>query len=63
MGGSLTSLLFRDGVLRDDDDPLRLGGRSILIPFSDTLPFSLTSPGVPAFNATWSPFTCGEVGS
>jgi hypothetical protein len=33
MNGSvnnLTSLLFREGVLRDDDEPLLLGGRSTL---------------------------------
>lgn len=40
----LTSLLFNDGVLRDDDEPLRLGGRSTFTLSLFVLPFSRMSP-------------------
>lgn len=46
MNGSvnnLTSLLFREGVLRDEEDPLRLGGLSTFILSPLVLPFSLIS--------------------
>lgn len=58
---SLTSLLFRDGVLLEEDDPLRLGGLSTLILSPLVLPFSLISPGLP--RDTCSPFVCGEEAS
>jgi hypothetical protein len=57
MNGSvnnLTSLLFREGVLRDDDEPLLLGGRSTLILSPLVLPFSRIS--LELLNATCSPF-------
>lgn len=44
----LTSLLLRDGVLLDDDEPLLLGGLSILILSPFVLPFSLISPEAPS---------------
>lgn len=62
----LTSLLFREGVLREDEDPLLLGGRSPLPPLSgpELLPFSLISlPGPPEPRAGCSPFGWGDCGS
>lgn len=41
--GFLTSLLLSDGVLRDDDEPLRLGGLSIFTLSLFVLPFSRIS--------------------
>lgn len=46
----LTSLLFNDGVLRDEDEPLRLGGRSTFTLSLFVLPFSRMSPELPK---TW----------
>ena len=40
---NLTSLLFREGVLLDDDEPLLLGGLSTFILSPFVLPFSLIS--------------------
>lgn len=58
----LTSLLFREGVLLDDEEPLRLGGRSIFTLSPFVLPFSRISlPGPPS--AGCSPFGCGDCAS
>lgn len=59
----LTSLLLREGVLRLEEEPDRLGGRSApgLPLLSPPLPFSRISPG--AFdppNAGCSPLGCGD---
>lgn len=44
---NLTSLLFSEGVLLEDDEPLLLGGRSTLILSPFVLPFSRISPELP----------------
>lgn len=59
--GYLTSLHFKEGVLRDEDDPLRLGGRSALTLSLFVLPFSRMSPELLKF--WWSPLVCGELAS
>lgn len=64
MNGSvnnLTSLLFREGVLRDEEDPLRLGGLSTFILSPLVLPFSLISPEL--LSGACSPFVWGEAAS
>lgn len=57
----LTSLLLRDGVLLEDDEPLLLGGLSIFILSPFVLPFSLIS--LEALSDGCSPFVCGEAAS
>lgn len=52
----LTSLLFKEGVLRLELDPLRLGGRSVP-PRSEPLFFS------PFSGPACSPLGCGDTGS
>lgn len=55
----LTSLLFKEGVLLEEEDPLLLGGLStFILSLPLVLPFSLISPGL--LKDTCSPFVWGE---